>query len=193
MQSRPAFFIILAIASAIVCACGDSREKAVPKPQAYHRIAVPDSTYTIHAYDGVELPVNSDAIVTDSLRKEGRWIDITYPQFREAKLFLTLTDTAPATLPALIENRTERIRLNTASATTEVTELTSAGGWHGAMFMTRSSVTTPLHILASSPQGDKLLSGALYFSPGTSTTPDSIAPIVSAVARDLLTALKNLR
>lgn len=193
MQSHSAFFIPIAIAALMASGCGNTGERTVPKPQAYHRISVPDSIYTTYSADGVSLPVNADAVVSDSIREGGRWLDISYPQFPGSKLFLTITDTDASVLPALIENRTERIRLNTAGAPTELTELTSDGGWKGALFVTRSSLTTPLHILAHNPEGDKLLSGALYISPTPSATPDSIAPIVSAVARDLLTTLKQLK
>lgn len=173
--------------------CHGNQEEATPKPQAYHRISVPDSTYIPYKAGTVNLMVNTESVIADSIRQDGRWLDISYPHFPGARIFLTLTSTTPSALPALIENRTERIRLNTSSATTEVTELTSVGGWSGTLFMTRNSLTTPLQILAYNPEHTGLLSGALYISPSSSATPDSIAPIVSAVSHDLIITLKNLK
>ncbi|MDE6117467.1 MAG: hypothetical protein K2G33_08180 [Duncaniella sp.] len=184
---------LIILAAMTTVSCHDNREKATPKPQAYHRISIPDSVYISYNTGTADLMVNADAVIADSIRQDGRWIDISYPHFPGAKIFLTLTSTTPSALPALIENRTERIRLNTSSATTEVTELTSVGGWSGTLFMTRNSLTTPLQILAYNPDHTGLLSGALYISPSPSATPDSIAPIVSAVSHDLLTTLKNLK
>ena len=74
---------------------------------------------------------------------------------------------------------------------TELTELTSDGGWQCLLAMTRSSLTTPLQILAH--DGKNVISGALYFNFSPSTSPDSVSPIVDAVNRDLIHTLKHIR
>ncbi len=193
MPSRNTHILILIIASLAWTACADNSGSSVPKPKAYHRISVPDSVYSCMVFDRVAILLNSSAVASDSIRPDGTWIDIAYPHFDGAKLYLTITSTSPSKLPSLIGNRTERIRLDTSSATTEITQLTSIGGWEGALFVTRSSTGTPIHILAHNAKGNKLLSGALYINTKESATPDSISPIVSAVARDLIVALKNLK
>jgi len=192
MPSHKFLIFPLIIGSLSWAACADNSGSSVPKPKAYHRISVPDSVYFTTAFDGVTILLNSSAVASDSIHSDGTWIDITYPHFEGAKLYLTITSAPPSKLPSLIENRTERIRLDTSSSSTEITELSSVGGWKGALFVTRSSINTPIHILAHNACGTKLLSGALYINPKESATPDSISPIVSTVTRDLIIALKNL-
>ena len=83
------------------------------------------------------------------------------------------------------------MELNSGGAMTELTELTSDGGWQCLLAMTRSSLTTPLQILAH--DGKNVISGTLYFNFPPATSPDSISPIVDAVNRDLIHTLKHIR
>ena len=83
------------------------------------------------------------------------------------------------------------MELNTGGAVTELTELTSDGGWEGLLAVTRSSLTTPVQLLAH--DGNKVLSGVLYFNFPADTPADSVAPIVKTVRRDMIHALKHLR
>jgi hypothetical protein len=174
--------------------CANHTEHPVPKPQAYHRIQLPDSAFRAISLLNVTLLLNSEAQVHTSTHTEGEWIDVSYPQFPGAHMYLTLTSTTPHALPALIANREERVKLDIGNSTTELTELTSEGEWKCRLFLNRHSVTTPVHVLAINPARTRLLSGSLHI--GTSAnhhvTPDSIAPIVETCARDLLTTLKQI-
>ncbi|MDE6061931.1 MAG: hypothetical protein K2G00_04125, partial [Duncaniella sp.] len=69
--------------------------------------------------------------------------------------------------------------------------LTSEGGWDGRLAVTRSSLTTPVQMLAH--DGRHVVTGVLYLNFPPATQPDSVAPIVTAVRRDLLHILKHLR
>lgn len=95
-------------------------------------------------------------------------------------------------LAKAIDNRHERMALNTGGASTELTQLVSDGGWECELALTRSSVTTPVQILAHDSRG-RVLSGTLYLSLPAETPADSVAPVVMAVGRDLTETLKHLR
>lgn len=183
------------IASALLlsgsCSTHDDRSHTVPKPEAWPRIEMPAETFTQHEFGGTLIELNSSATVSRQEKDGGIWVDVTYPTFNNARLYLTiLTPTSEEALAEAIENRRERMELNTGGAVTELTELTSDGGWEGLLAVTRSSLTTPVQLIAH--DGHRLLSGALYlnFPPGTPA--DSVAPIVKTMRRDMLHALKHI-
>lgn len=175
------------------CSHGGNRSDAVPKPEGWPRIETPEETYTLTDIDGIGLALNSAATVVTSKKEDGgTWLDITYPTFGNSRLYLTLlTADDGEELENILANRAERMELNTGRAVTELTELVSEGGWEGRMSVTRSSLTTPVQMLAH--DGRHVVSGVLYLNFPPSTQPDSVAPIVTAVSRDLLHALKHLR
>ncbi len=72
-----------------------------------------------------------------------------------------------------MDNRRERMELNSGGATTVITELTSAGNWHCELAETRTSLTTPVQLLAT--DSASVLSGAFYLDLPAGSSPDSIA------------------
>lgn len=188
----PAVTACMVLAAAVACSNGDSSNSAVPKPDAWPRIETPAEDYTVHEFNSVSIPLNSAATVTSREKDGGVWIDISYPTFHNTRLYLTLLPAASSeNLAEILDNRRERMELNSGGAMTELTELTSDGGWQCLLAMTRSSLTTPLQILAH--DGNNVISGALYFNFPPSTNPDSVSPIVDAVNRDLIHTLKHIR
>ena len=184
---------ILAWGVAASCTRGGDTSNAVPKPEGWPRIEIPQESYTINEINGVELAINSAANVETRENKDGgTWLDITYPTFGNTRLYLTLlTVDGEKELADVIANRSERMELNSGGAVTELTELTSKGGWDGRLAVTRSSLTTPVQMLAH--DGRHVVTGVLYLNFPPATQPDSVAPIVTAVRRDLLHILKHLR
>ena len=184
---------ILAWGMAASCTRGGDTSNAVPKPEGWPRIEIPQESYTINEINGVELAINSAANVETRENKDGgTWLDIIYPTFGNTRLYLTLlTVDGEKELADVIANRSERMELNSGGAVTELTELTSEGGWDGRLAVTRSSLTTPVQMLAH--DGRHVVAGVLYLNFPPATQPDSVAPIVTAVRRDLLHILKHLR
>lgn len=188
---------ITAGAALMSCTVRDDKT-AVPKPEGWPRIEVPAQNYTDRTIGGINLRLNSEATANTETRVDGnQWIDITYPQFRQAKIYLTLSSATADEMQNVLANRHERMELNTGGALTELTELTSEGEWQCELAMTRNSLTTPLQLLAHDSIHANgighVLSGALYLDVPPHTAPDSIAPIVRAIKDDMLTLLKHLR
>lgn len=188
----PAVTACAVLAATVACSNGDRSNAPVPKPDAWPRIGIPPEEYTVHQFNKVSFPLNSEATVTSREKDGGVWIDISYPTFHNTRLYLTLLQaTSSENLTEILDNRRERMELNSGGAVTEITELTSEGGWECMLALTHSSVTTPLQILAH--DGRNVISGSLYFNFPPSTNPDSVSPIVDAVNRDLIHTLKNIR
>ena len=174
---------------------GNDRRAAIPRPMAYPRIAVPDSSFTAVEADGIRLLVNENTDVNVSPTDNGAWIDVSYGGYGSPRLYLTVTD-CPDTdaMSATLTNRRERMILNLGSNRYTLTELTTPSGWTCAMTVARTSLTTPVQILAHND--DKVISGAftvtLPDSVSSVTDPVAIAPIVDAAERDMLVMLKSL-
>lgn len=190
-------FAAVSLLGLLLTGCGntDNGHQAVPRPVAYPRLDVPDSTFTIIDAGGLQLTVNENTDVNVSSTDNGAWIDVSYAGYASPRLFLTITDCRDAeTMAETLANRRERMILNLGSNRYTLTELSTPSGWTCAMTVARTSLTTPVQILAHN--ADKVLSGAF-----TITVPDSvianpepvfIAPVVDAAERDMLVMLKSL-
>ena len=185
--------LIISITAAIAAdSCsGAENDSAVPKPEGWPRIELPGRNHSIHTAGPATLMFNSDADVSMQQKADASWwITVTYPQFSNATLYLTLSPVSRRETSAIMDNRRERMELNSGGATTVITELTSAGNWHCELAETRTSLTTPVQLLAT--DSASVLSGAFYLDLPAGSSPDSIAPIVRTVRDDMLYLLKNL-
>lgn len=187
----PAIFAVMLSCSS--CGRRNADDRAVPKPDAWPRIEIPAEIYAADTIGDVELSLNSTATkVVRSSGGEGVWIDVTYPGFGNTRLYLTvLSVNSDERLREAVENRRERMELNSGGAVTELTELVSDGGWTGELAVTRSSLTTPVQMLAHDRR--HVVTGVFHLNLPADASADSVAPIVSAVSRDLTYALKHLR
>lgn len=174
---------------------GDSRV-AVPRPEAYPRVVMPDSSYVdLPMAGGVTLRVNEGAGVNVSSRDGAEWVDIRYKGvWGDPGVYLTVTCAQSCEVDEVMANRRERMALNLGGQRYELTELTSAGGWECMMAVARGSLTTPVQILAR--KDGRVISGALVLTlpdaDGVAPDPVAFAPVVDAVERDMLTLLKSL-
>lgn len=184
-----------ALALVVLLNSCDGGGRAVPRPEGYPRIALYEAVYRSDSIGPVIFESNAGTAVTE--RRQGAdgtgWLTLAYPRYG-AILYLTASPATASTLGAIIDNRLERISLNIGGATTELTELTGKGGWHGRLTLTPSGSATPLQILATSPRGDCVVSGALFLEgAATATSPDSLAPALEAVRDDIIHAVNALR
>ncbi len=174
----------------ILVSCSRSGDTPVPRPMAYPRIPVHDSVYTAVPLIPIhfELPTAAHTTI-DSSHTESIWINAAYPAYK-ATLHCTITPVTGQTAHEIIRNRTERMSLNTGGHPTEITQLTSPSGYESQILLTPSGTVTPVQFISVSPQW--VVSGALYIQPHHSS-PDSVAPILRAVRRDLIHASKTIR
>lgn len=180
------------LAAIILSGCGGERGgRAVPLPTAWPRIEMPDSVYVATDADGVSLSLNAGADVAQTPREDGVWMDVSYPTFPAARIYLTINRLRPGEARDAVANRLERITLNAGGMPTEKLEFSNPAGWECLMTLTPSSVTTPVQAVATGGDG-RILSATLYLSVPQSANPDSVAPAVDAVRRDMLVMLKEL-
>lgn len=185
---------LVTVATLAACWQGCSRrEGATPRRRAFPRIEVADTVYRRLA--GVEpaIEVNaSAAVAADSVIGDGsRWLTLTYPQYPGAKLYMTVTPVADARrLREVLDNRAERMALNSGGNTTELTELTTAGGFNAQLLVTPAGTVTPVQFLAYDSAA--VVTGAFFLPGGGVAAADSLAPVIEAVKTDMLHTLSRL-
>lgn len=177
----------------VLAACPRGGDTPVPRPLAYPRMAIYDSVYTALPGIPLHLELSAHAVTsvdsTHSGADKALWLNASYPAYN-ATLHLTLTPVTPATAPEVIHNRTERMALNSGGNPTEISELSSLSGFNSQILLTPAGSVTPVQFLSVSPQW--VVSGALYL-PDAEINPDSVAPVLQAVRRDLIHAAQTIR
>lgn len=173
------------------CSSGGDSRTAVPKPEAWPRVEVYPPDYQPLANAPLHFEANR-ALQPLPSEHPGWWFSMAYPRYG-ATLFITFTKAGSYDeQQQIVANRLERMQMNAGSASSQLTRLTSEGGFDAQLLTTRHGSSTPVQLLAV---GDGwVVSGAVALSnPADITRPDSLAPVIDAVEADLLHALKHLK
>jgi len=185
---------IIVAALLALAGCGGG-ERPVPRPAAFVRIEPYDAVF--HELDSVPVHflVNDSAVIVPDGRRApagSRWVTLAYPRYGAALVYLTFTPVTSSSAGDVVENRIERMSLNSGGGRSELTEFTSDGGFACRLLSTPAGTVTPVQFIAASPR--LVVSGALFLKGAASaSSPDSLAPVVSAVSRDLVHALRHLK
>lgn len=172
------------------CSSGNDRGIA-PKPEAWPRVETYSPDYGL--LDGAPLAFAVNQCVEEQPTDQpGRWFSLRYPRYN-ATLFVTFTRAANGDeQEEVVANRLERMRMNAGGGTSELTRLTSEGGFHGQLLTTRYGSSTPVQLLAVG--NGWVVSGAVALSnPADLTRPDSLSPVIDALESDMLYTLKHLK
>lgn len=190
MITRLAISFLLAV---VTLACSKT-PTATPLPTAYPRIATADSTFkALPEASLAHIEINEAATAQpDSAAPNGtEWWTVQYPS-SGARIYLTVTPTSSAKeTEDVAANRLERMQMNAGGNNSELIELTSPGGFHSRILVTPEGTSTPVQIVAVSP--NRVVSGA-FFAENAATAPaDSLRPVVQAAVRDFLHLAKTLK
>lgn len=185
---------LVMVADVLLSGCKGDNGVAVPRPKGYPRPPRIGSVYI--APEGVPsgFVINSDArLVTsaDSARS-GEWITVEYPMYG-ATVYYTFSAVTPSTVDAVMDNRLERLGLNFAgvpvSSRSIVMDNDSGGDWDGQIMTTRDKCAFPVQFILRGPE--IVVSGSL-FMPSMTVNPDSVAPAVEVIMRDIERSVSGL-
>jgi len=180
---------LLITLAAISCGHSDLHDIAVPRPVAYHRITIPDPAYRIAKAGPGSIQLN--ASVTDTIVTAGNsWVTAHYPGL-DASIYITVTEISPDTADESIDNRIERMSLNTGGHPTEVISFTTPAGLDARMTVTRAGSPTPVQFMATDHR-EILVSGAGTAGLSVTAPADSLSPITGMLERDITHLLKTL-
>ncbi len=186
-------FIALALLLACGCTGNSGQDNPVPRPRAFHRIEIPAAEYDTMVVDGgVTLVTNSAARVFRK-RPDGpsTWVDIIYPTLGGATIYCSVTPVTENTVSRVVDNRLERMALNSGGNPGELLEFSTPAGYDCRILVTGSGTATPVQFIAVSPRD--VVTGTLMVNVVDGFQPDSIGPVVDCVTRDVETLLRSLR
>ena len=172
----------------ILASCAGSDERtSVPRRTAYPRPQLPDTAMVLAADAPLGFRVNAEA---EAVAPRPGWLDIVYPRLG-ASVHVSFTPTDTSAVASVRENRMERLMLNIGDSHATNTEFVNPAGFDVLLTEAEGSLT-PLQFLATDDSA-WVVSGAVYFAdPKAAAAVDSMRPIVKALRRDLLEALKSL-
>lgn len=187
MRIIVAFQVILTV---VLGACSGKRgnDAAIPRRQAYPRIEMPAPRYCPVVSAGITLWVNSsiDSIATG----DDGWITAFYPRHL-GTLYVTVNNLSGDEASAAIDNRVERLSMNTGGAPTEIEQVENPAGLDARLIVTPSGSPTPVQFIATDHR--RLLVSGTILLPDAATAPaDSLAPVVDMLRRDITHLLVTL-
>lgn len=190
----PGLRCIIIVLVTVMAACGSRGGVAdvpVPRRTAYPRIEVPDSVYRTVDTSAATLQINSAA--ADSTSAVDGWVTVIYPH-RQATLYISVTRLDPATAATTIDNRIERLSMNTGGATTDVTSLMlpDDGGMEAMVLVTPAETPTPVQFLVTDRR-TLMVSGTATIDGAADAPTDSLRPVIEMLRRDVTHLVKTLK
>lgn len=190
---------IMAIATSLFFSeCGEDKQANIPRQEAFPRIETHDSTFTELPSAPMRFEISTEAkVVLDSVNtgkkmgENSRWFTISYPRY-DAEIYYTFTPVNSASLDKVIDNRTERMKLNSGGLTSELLELTNANGFSSQILTTIESKVTPIQFI-STDNKHWVVSGAVHIKNHNSNNIDSISPVINVIKRDIIHSLKTIK
>ncbi|MCM1400380.1 MAG: hypothetical protein NC189_00030 [Bacteroides sp.] len=181
--------ISIALAAAVTACGGGGGSVAVPKPTAFPRVAVLDSSYT--SVPQLPVPFQANAHAVSSIKPgNGKdvWLDVAYSSY-DGVLNVTFSHAADsAAKSAVVDNRLERMRLNLAGGAEEL-QLVSPAGYHTTILVQQGASLMPVQFISVGREW--VVSGMFSFKT-MPTSIDSIRPVIDAVKSDMIHAAKTL-
>lgn len=183
---------ILAAALVLLWSAGCSGDgktaTAVPRPEAYPRVAALDSVYFTPDSIALNFEVNTGARLAV---KSPYWFDIEYPVYG-AIVFVTVTKTSSDSVASVIDNRRERVMLNVGDVSAVTMVPCNSDEFTSYIYRSPSVRSTPLQFISTDGHSS-VVSGAVFFGDVAPDAPvDSLAPMVAQIQRDITRSLINL-
>lgn len=187
-------YLIIVIAIVLASCTGGGGNVPVPRRTAYPRVPHYDAQYT--SIDSLPLYIlaNRDASTDVDRKNDGTyWLTVEYPEYR-AKIYCTFTPVDVSGVQRVIDNRTERIRLNAGDRTPNTEEVAGRHGFSGALVETATVSATPLQFITVDTRDAKWVVTGTAFIDGITpdTKADSIAPVIATLRRDIKMMLDSI-
>lgn len=177
--------------ASLLCACSGqtSRDKTpVPRPEAWPRIAIYDSIYQV--VDSLPVVFEANASAKIEHTRPG-WVNINYPAYAST-IYLTVTQTTPAEIESVVDNRLERMALNIADNTDVTQEHIVSPDFESIMLISHGTRSTPVQFVSTDRRSTVVSGTAFLHNAGQIASTDSVAPVIESLRHDIVHALKNL-
>ena len=179
--------------AATVSACHDGRHRDLPVPRrtAYSRLQLPPDSYHPVTIGGTTLDLNAAADTTGTVDNDGTaWLTAHYPDGM-ATLYITVNRADRDRLETMIDNRVERLSLNTGGAESQVSSFTTPAGLDARVIVTPRLTPTPVQFIVTD-HASLLVSGTAHVRDAATAPADSLAPVIEMLKRDVTRLTTNL-
>ena len=172
-------------------ACSGPSDSAVPRKEAYPRVRLYEADYAYPSGLPLRFAVNSAAEYEVERKESGDvWLSLRYPAY-DAWIYCTFTNLKNRDAEAAVANRLERMSLNIGGATAVMETFKGAGGADATMLTAKSAPMAPVQFIALDSLW--LVSGSAVFgSASTDASPDSLAPMIDVLRRDIAYSLNGI-
>jgi gliding motility-associated lipoprotein GldD len=187
MRMKRFCYIFSAFASAFI-SCNDY----TPKPTGYPRIDRQESQPLRYSHPEFSFSYPSEAEVKEVERESNRgfWFNITYPAY-DAVIYCTYLPVNKTILPKAIEDSYRLAYSQSAKADAIVQTPFADSSKHtvGIIYDIKGSVASPVQFYITD-DNTGFLRGSLYFE--QAVKPDSVAPVVAFLRKDIADMMKSL-
>ena len=170
----------------VLMGCGgltqSDSQQPVPRPRAFYRMNLPDSVYNSHEVNGVELRLNA-AMDELEINDEKGWLTARYPH-ELATMYVTVNRFAAGEASREIDNRIERLSLNTGGAPTEITSYITSNNLEARIIITPTGTPTPVQFLFTDYRSI-MISGTVQVEESGTAPRDSLMPVIKMLERDI--------
>lgn len=185
-----ALFVAVA-AVGIYLALPKEEKGYVPKPRAYHRVVLEESSYERYrAACPFEFDYSTQAVVVKNPRHMNSfcWINVHYPQYN-ATVHLTYNTLEKGLHQLAEESRSLALKhISMANDINEALIESDSADVHGVIYNFEGSTATNFQFYLTD-SNSHFLRGALYFN--MTPNPDSLAPVVEHVEKDIYKMLET--
>lgn len=171
-------------------ACNGGQEYTpTPKRHAYPRIALLPQEYIAADSLPLHFEVNSHALTHIEAKEHGAWLTIGYPKYN-SNVYITLTPVTDGNIQKIINNRLERISLNTGNGHTSTTYIESKDGFSGQIIYSMPGEALPIQFLVS--DGSRWVVSGVVEMANRQADADSVSPITDALRQDIEHSLSTI-
>ncbi len=186
---------LVAAVCAALCSCGDraaDKDMLLPRREAYPRLMVYDSIYTVLDSLPLHIEVNSFTIASVERRENGIfWITQSYPAYGIA-VYYTITPVSERSFTQSLGRSLGRMADNNGSAPVKRYEALSQSGFMHFVALAQDINLFPVQFV-STDKSRWVISAAATYTGGTlPLSYDSIAPVLRSVERDMVHTLNTL-
>jgi gliding motility-associated lipoprotein GldD len=187
------FILLASLTASGLSAC---RDAPTPKPRGYHRISIPEASYRRYDHPcGIHFDVpqySKIELIVQKKKSQDHWFNLAFPNF-EAKVHCSYIPLqSESHFYGMLEDAHQMVFAHEMKASG-----IAANGFDfpknnvsGLLYELSGPVATPLQFLATDST-QHFLRGSVYFN--HVPNPDSIAPALEQVKKDLVHLIETLK
>ncbi len=193
---RLTYMLMWLLAATIISSCRSDAEQdsaaAVPRREAYPRLQLYDTIYAAQPGLPLHIELNSASTVEIEHRPDGVvWLSQHYPSY-SITVFYTLLPGDRHSISEALQRSLSRLTDNIGGASADRSEAESPNGFYNYILRPRGLNPFPLQFISTDGDAWLITASATYTDGHLPASADSVAPMLSALRRDMVHTLNTL-